>query len=469
MRLTLGELAELLDGRRLAGDPAGVVSSLSVDSRSIAPGAVFVALKGARDGHDYVVDAFRAGAVAAVVTRAVPVPGGGAAGLVMVPDTADALPALGRFARARLEAAGVPVVGVTGSTGKTSTKDLMAAALAAGLTTVASPASWNNEIGVPLTLFSADEKTEVVVAEMGSRGAGHIRVLCDLARPSVGVVTGIGVAHTEFFGSRAEVARAKGELLEALPESGHAVLNADDDLTPGLAARSPASVLTVGADPSAGVRVSGVTLDDELRPSFTVETPWGTVGVGPLPLRGAHQAHNAGFALAVAGLLGVPLEAAAAGLAGATGSAWRMDLIRTQAGLVVLNDAYNANPTSMAAALGALGALTGGRRFAVLGYMAELGAASDEEHHRIGRLAAAAGVETLVVVGREGAALAAGATEAGIEVVTVRTAREAVGALGPLLRPGDAVLVKASRVVGLERVADALRGLVPGGSSGAPR
>src|SRR5438309_1605260 len=326
------------------------------------PGALFVALRAERDGHDFVADALDRGAAGALVSRGVEVVGQ----LVVVDDTAAALTALGGAARRRL--AGVPVVGITGSTGKTSTKDLTAAALGAAGPVGASPVSFNNEIGVPLTLLSAPAGAVAVVAEMGARGVGHIATLAAVARPTVGVITNIGMAHAEFFGSREEVARAKGELLEVLPSDGHAVLSADDDMTPGPRRRTAAAVLTGGTAAGADVRVSGVRVDDDLRPAFRLDTPWGAVDVPPLPVRGAHQAGNAALAVAVAGIAGVGLEAAVAGLAGAVGSPWRMELRRTRAGLVVLNDAYNANPTSMAAALDALASLAGagGRRFAVL-------------------------------------------------------------------------------------------------------
>jgi UDP-N-acetylmuramoyl-tripeptide--D-alanyl-D-alanine ligase len=267
------------------------------------------------------------------------------------------------------------------------------------------------------------------------------------------VITNIGMAHAEFFGSREEVAQGKGELLEALPADGHAVLCADDDMTPGLRARTAAGVLTAGTSASADVRVSDVRLDDDLRPAFHLDTPWGSADVAPLPVRGAHQAGNAAYAVAVAGAIGVSLDAAVAGLAAAVGSPLRMDLRRSPAGFVVLNDSYNANPTSMAAAVDALAALPG-RRFAVLGPMAELGRHSAAEHRRLGQLVAAANVELLVAVNAPD--LAEGARAAGTKAVDVATAQEAVAALSPHLQSGDAVLIKASRVVGLERVAEAL-------------
>jgi UDP-N-acetylmuramoyl-tripeptide--D-alanyl-D-alanine ligase len=448
VKLTLAEIAGITGGQLLGGDPDTVVSSYSIDTRTMAPGALFVALRAERDGHDFVGDALDRGAAAVLVSKLVE-----GVGLVLVDDTAAALTALGQAARDRL--ADVPVVGITGSTGKTSTKDLTAAALAPAGPVGASPVSFNNEIGVPLTLLSSPPGAVAVVAEMGARGVGHIATLAALCRPTIGVITNIGMAHAQFFGSREEVARAKGELLEALPAAGHAVLCSDDDMTPGLRARTSAAVLTVGVSASADVRVSAVRLDDDLRPTFHLDTPWGSADVPPLPVRGAHQAGNAAFAVAVAGTVGVPLPDAVAGLAGAVGSPLRMDLRRSSAGLIVLNDSYNANPTSMAAALDALASLaSGGRRFAVLGAMAELGSQSASEHQRLGKLVATAGVELLVAVGAPD--LADGARAAGTEAVDVPSAEAAVSALLPNLRSGDAVLVKASRVVGLERVAAAL-------------
>ena len=470
MRLTVADVAAATGGSVRGGAGAAgadaVITSVSVDSRRLLPGALFVAFRAERDGHDFVADAFARGASAALVERTEGLgdTGDGVASgnpLVIVPDTAAALSALGRLARKRLES--VPVVGITGSSGKTSTKDLTAAALGSALRVCASPGSFNNELGVPLTLLSAGPDTEALVVEMGARGIGHIADLVSLSRPTVGVITNIGLAHAEFFGSRAEVARAKGELVEGLPPSGWAVLCADDDMTPGLAARTPASVLTAGLDASADVRVSGLALDTELRPSFRLTTPWGAADVAALPLRGAHQATNAALAVAVAGVLGVGPEAAVAGLTQAKGAPWRMELCRTPGGVLVLNDAYNANPASMAAALDALAALDGrGRRFAVLGTMAELGPCSEEEHRRLGRRAAGCGVTAVVAVGAQAAPLAEGAREGGVDVVAVDTPEAAVAALAGRLRPGDAVLVKASRVAGLERVAAALAAGSPG-------
>jgi UDP-N-acetylmuramoyl-tripeptide--D-alanyl-D-alanine ligase len=451
------EIAAVTGGRLLAGDPGATVTGAANDTRTLPAGALFVALRAERDGHDFLADALDRGAAGLLVSAAPPEPvaeriRAAGAGVVQVADTAAALSALGAHARDRL--GDVPVVGITGSTGKTSTKDLTAAALASR-SPLASEASFNNEIGVPLTLLSAAGNGAVVV-EMGSRGKGHIAALCTVARPTVGAITNIGMAHAEFFGSRAEVAAGKGELLEALPATGTAVLCADCDMTPGLAARTAAAVLTVGHRDGADVRVSDLRLDAELRPTFRLDTPWGGTEIRDLPMRGRHAAVNAAFAVAIAGALGVTPAEAAAGLAGAVGSRWRMELVRTGGGLVVLNDAYNANPSSMTAALDALRSLDAAHRYAVLGQMAELGEHSGAEHAAVGRLAAASGLTALVVVGPEAKPLAEAAAADGLDVVEVADATEALDTLTGRLEPGDAVLVKASRVAGLERVAAAL-------------
>jgi UDP-N-acetylmuramoyl-tripeptide--D-alanyl-D-alanine ligase len=366
-------------------------------------------------------------------------PGGAVA--IEVADTAAALTALGRAARRRLRG---PVVGITGSVGKTSTKDLAAAAAAAGRRVARSERSLNNDLGVPLTLANAPGDTEVAVIEMGARGPGHIRRLCEVAAPTIGVVTAVAAAHTETFGSVEGVARAKGELIEALPASGTAVLNADDERVAAMAGRGPAAVLRFSATgrPDADVAAEAVSVDDDLRPTFEVRSPWGRATVR-LEARGTHQVGNALAALSVALLCGVDLGAAAGGLAGAALSPWRMEVRRSPEGTVVVNDAYNANPASMAAALRSLAQLRAGRRVAVLGPMAELGGTERDEH----------------------LAIAALAGELGIEVVPVATdlygpdpapdLEAAVDRLGPL-DDRTAVLVKGSRVAGLELLADRL-------------
>ncbi len=373
-----------------------------------------------------------------------------------------ALADLGRAARGALgreTSRDVIVVGITGSAGKTGTKDLTAAALAPTFTLHASPGSYNNEAGVPLTLLSAPTDTDALVLEMGARAHGDIAALCAVASPTVGVITNIGLAHAGSLGGREGVARVKGELLEALPATGTAVLDAGDPATPGLAARTVATVVTVSTgDVAADLRATDIVLDADLRPRFRLSTPWGS-GEVVLAVRGAHQVVNASLAAAVALAHGVPFDDVVAALAHVQPAPWRMEVARSVDGVVVLDDAYNANPSSMAAALEALARVDApGRRVAVLGEMRELGDLSAPEHAALGDLVGAAAVDALVAVGPETAPLAEHARAAGVVVTEVPDAATALESVAGFVRHGDAVLVKGSRAVGLELVATALRG-----------
>ncbi len=422
-------------GERRDGRGPDVVRGASIDSRSLTHGELFVAVPAERDGHDYVAAAARLGAAAALVSRPVD------ADIVqiVVDDTVAALGAMGALARERLEG---PVVGITGSVGKTSTKDLLASICALAGVTTASAKSLNNEMGVPLTLLNADELTHRTILEMGARGVGHIAQLCAIGRPDVGVVTAVAAAHTEMFGSIDAVAAAKGELVEALPADGTAVLNADDPRVLAMATRTSARVLTYGS--SADVVASDVVLDDELRASFVLTTPWGSAPVR-LGVRGRHNVGNALAAAAAALVTGVGLEEVVAGLGTAQLSPSRMDLIVLPDGGIVLDDAYNANPASMRAALAALGSVDAGRRVAVIGLMAELGDDAPRLHAEIAAEARAAGIEVVAV----GTDLYGGDADG---VTTVADLDELGERLDPP-GPGEAVLLKASRVVGLDQVA----------------
>ena len=471
--MTALALATLTGGTIVTGDPDTPVTSFAIDSRALEPGACFVALVAERDGHDFVADALARGAAVALVTREV---GDDTGTIVRVDDAFGALARLGRAAREQLHDA--TVVGITGSAGKTGTKDLAAAALAPKFRVHASPGSYNNEAGVPLTLLSAPSATEALVLELGARAHGDIAALCAIARPTVGVITNIGLAHAGPLGGRAGVARVKGELLEALDAHGLAVLDADDPATPGLAARTAARLLLVsagagsvperkggagsvperkgGAD--AEVRATGITLDADLRPTFTLESPWGG-GTVALAVRGAHQVVNATLAAAVALACGVAFDDVAAGLATVEPAPWRMEVVRTADDVMVLDDAYNANPSSMAAALEALARVpVPGRRLAVLGEMRELGDLSAREHAALGVLVGTTAVDVLIAVGPEAAPLAEAARSAGVSVTEVPDAAAALEAVSGFVVAGDAVLVKGSRAVGLELVATALRG-----------
>lgn len=454
MRMSAREIADAVDGA-LVGRPDAGSASFTIDTRHLEPDACFIALTAERDGHEFVADAWQRGATVTIVEREVPTPDGRAS--VQVRDSLVALAALGRHARDRL--ADATVVGVTGSAGKTATKDLLAAALATTRAVHASPSSFNNDAGVPLTLVGARTETEIVVTEMGARFAGNIAALCAIARPDVGVITNVGLAHAGLLEGTDGVARAKGELLEALPATGFAVLEAGAEYTSSLQARTSARVLLVGDErmPGADVRAGEVLLDEELRPAFQLHTPWGSAAVR-LGLRGEHQVVNALMAAAVAGELGVPVDRIALGLADARSAQWRMELFRTASGVTVLNDSYNASPASTIAALRALASLgVAGRRLAVLGEMRELGSCADQEHFAVGRLAGECGVRVLVVVGEGARAIAEGARDAGVsKIIEVADAEAAEVAIAGEVEAGDAVLVKASRAVGLERVADSL-------------
>ncbi len=454
MLLTAAEIARATGGILLGATGDLAATSFTFDSRRLEAGACFVALPGGRDGHTFLAAAFARGARMALVEH-VPDDAGDAP-LIVVGDTGDALTALGREARRRL---GATVVGITGSVGKTSTKDLAGAVLARRFAAHASPDSFNNEAGVPLTLLGAPDATDVVVAEMGARFAGNIADLAEVARPSVGVVTQVSLAHSEHLGSLGGIVAVKGELLEALPGDGLAVLNADDGHGPGMAPRSEAPVIVVGRTASGGdaVRFTVVSLGDDLRPVVRIESPWGRLEA-VVGLRGAHQASNAAMAATVGLHLGVAPEAVAAGLGAARATGMRMQVTGTAAGIIVVNDAYNANPASMRAAIEALRALpVAGRRVAVLGEMRELGAVAAAEHAGVGRLLGPGGVDVLVAVGGGPVDEMAGAARSGgVAVLSVADAAGAAEAVLDAVAPGDAVLVKASRAVGLETVASAL-------------
>ncbi|MGH2738465.1 MAG: UDP-N-acetylmuramoyl-tripeptide--D-alanyl-D-alanine ligase, partial [Actinomycetota bacterium] len=401
MRRQLSSVAGAAGGRLDGGD--ATVTGVVFDSRSVRPGDLFVAVSGERvDGHDHVDAAILAGAAGALVSSDARFAGA----VVRVADTREALLRLAADERAGSEA---EVVGITGSTGKTSVKDLTAAVLATRFRVHASPRSFNTEIGVPLTLLNAPPVTEVVVCEMGSRGPGHIARLCEVARPGVGVVTNVGPAHLEMFGSIDAVADAKAELVEALPKSGTAVLNADDPRVSAFDVRTRAGVLRFGTGPSADVRGEELRLDLSGLSSFTLRTPGGTERV-QLAVPGEHMAWNALAAAAAGVALGLTAGECATGLKEARVSSWRMEITVGRDGIRILNDAYNANPTSMAAALKAARWIAGRHGcVAVLGPMAELGAASPEEHERVGELAARLGIDYLVVVGEEARLIAVGA------------------------------------------------------------
>ncbi|WP_328668593.1 UDP-N-acetylmuramoyl-tripeptide--D-alanyl-D-alanine ligase [Streptomyces sp. NBC_00328] len=453
--LSLAEIAAVVGGQTYdIPDPALQVTGPVVrDSREVESGSLFVAFVGERvDGHDYAGAVIAAGAAAVLASRPVGVPA------IVVDDVQTALGALARHVVERL---GATLVALTGSAGKTSTKDLIAQVLRSKAPTVFTPGSLNNEIGLPLTALSATEETKFLVLEMGARGVGHIRYLTELTPPKIGLVLNVGTAHIGEFGGREQIAQAKGELVESLPEDGAAILNADDPLVRAMASRTKARVILFGESDEADVRAENVRLTESGQPSFSLRTPSGCSDV-TMRLYGEHHVSNALAAAAVAHELGMSADEIARALSEAGSlSRWRMEVTERPDGVTVVNDAYNANPESMRAALRALAAMGKGRRtWAVLGQMAELGDEALAEHDAVGRLAVRLNVGKLVAVGgREASWLQLGAYNEGSwgeESVHVSDAQAAVDLLRSELRPGDVVLVKASRSVGLERVALAL-------------
>jgi UDP-N-acetylmuramoyl-tripeptide--D-alanyl-D-alanine ligase len=427
VRCSASELTAHLGGE-LVGPDAGIEGA-SVDSRTIGPGQLYAPIVADRDGHAFIPAALEAGA-SAYLTAQEPV--GGTA--IRVRDTAAALLSLGAFARGRVGGA----IGITGSVGKTTTKDLLAGCLASKFRTAASERSFNNELGLPLTLLNAPDAARWVVLEMGARREGDIERLTEVASPDVGIVTSVAMAHLEYFGDLDGVARAKGELVAALPASGLAVLNFDDSRVREMASLSACPVLGYGAGADAEVRADDVTLDRDLRARFRLSSSWGQTEVR-LALHGVQQVANALAAAAAALWCGVPIEAVSAALAVSPGSSMRMDVHHVPGGPVLVVDCFNAIPTSAEAALRSLAALPGERKLAILGVMAELGDQSDSEHRRIALVAEELGIE---VVGYEtGLYGGAHVTGVGEAVALLRT-----------MGPGDAALVKGSRVVRLEDV-----------------
>jgi len=455
--MTLHEIATVVDGT--VHDDTGVTVSgpAFVDSRVAELGGLFIAFDGEHvDGHDYAAAALESGAVAVLGTRTLGLP------MVVVEDP---LVALGKLAHHVVgKVPDLKVIALTGSQGKTSTKDLLARVLSDAGTTVATVGSLNNELGLPLTVLRTDQDTQFLVLEMGARGIGHLADLCEIARPDVSLVLNVGKAHIGEFGTQAAIAQAKGELVDVLAPEGTAVLNADDPLVSAMASRTSARVLTFGESPHADVRIENLDVDDLGRPRFDL-TADGVTEHLELRLLGEHNAGNAAAAAAVAVAVGVPLDRAARSLRAARSeSRWRMEVHERSDGITVINDAYNANPDSMRAALKTLAVIGRSRgkttrTVAVLGEMRELGESSLEEHDSIGRLAVRLDINQLVVVGEPARPMHLGAYLEGSwgeESVFVEDAEHALDWLRRNLAAGDVVLFKASRAARLEQVVEAL-------------
>jgi len=454
--LSLADIALIvggtIDGAPGAGAAATVTGPAFLDSRAPQADGLFVAVAGERvDGHEFARAAVEGGAAAVIGSRPTGVP------TVVVADVEVALHALAAEVLRRLRETNpaLRVVAITGSQGKTSAKDMLAAVLSDAGPTVATYQSFNNELGLPLTILRAVPETRFLVLEMGARGVGHIARLCRTAPPDVSVVLNVGLAHVGEFGSQTAIALGKGEIVEALGPDGVAVLNLDDPLVAGMAPRTRGRVHTFGRAAGAGLGLHALELDEFGRPAFDLRSGSEQVRVR-LRLVGEHQALNAAAAAATAIALGLRLAAVGRSLESIEVlSPWRMELSERADGLVVINDAYNANPDSMRAALETLagiGRRTGRRTVAVLGEMRELGEAAEEEHRAIGRLVRDLGIDELVVVGEGARALLTDNESAAF----AGSVAEAVAAVGKNVRGSEVVLVKASRAAGLERVAHGL-------------
>ena len=453
--LSADDLVRLTGGRLLARSERRVVGA-AVDSRLVAPGQLFVALPGERtDGHLHIDDAIGRGAAAVIVTRGVEDPA--AFGDLTIIRVADGLAALGAVAAGWRQRFDPLVVGITGSIAKTSTKEAVATVLGGSMRTLKTEGNQNNEVGLPLTLLRLGPDDEAAVLEMGMYVTGEIADLAAMARPSIGVVTAVQAVHLSRIGTLEAVERAKGELLEALPPNGTAVLNADDPIVTTMDRRTVAHVVRYGFDDAADVRAGDLISGGTDGMSFRLRTPAGERRSVAIPALGRLSVHNAAAAAAVGLAADLELDAIVTALAGGWGAPHRIELVRLR-GVTVIDDSYNASPGSVTAALELLAGLPG-RRVAVLGEMLELGDAHEEGHRAVGD-AAGAIVDLLIVVGSGAGGIAAGAIDAGLDagrIHLVLDAEAALDAIRPRLRDGDSVLVKASRGIELDRVVDGLR------------
>ncbi|MFC7532711.1 UDP-N-acetylmuramoyl-tripeptide--D-alanyl-D-alanine ligase [Actinoplanes sp. GCM10030250] len=442
IRMTLAEIAEITGGRVVnAGPDVAVTGEVEYDSRKVGPGGLFVAFAGEKvDGHDFAGAVIEAGAAGILGTRDTGSPG------VVVASPLEALAALARVVLSRLDK--LTVVGLTGSSGKTTTKDYIGQLLSRVGPTVAPAGSLNNELGFPYTVLQATTETRFLVLEMGARGVGHIRYLTDIAQPQIGVVLNVGAAHIGEFGSVEGTALAKGELVEALPADGVAVLNADDPLVAAMASRTSARVVLTG-ESAADVRATGVILDRSGRASYVLHVGDRSGNVG-LAVAGRHQVANTLAAAAVALAAGMDFDELTTALSHVgIVSGRRMDVFDRPGGVTVIDDSYNANPSSTEAALRALAAMGEGRRTtAVLGYMAELGEFEVSGHAEVGRLAAELGVDRLIAVAGNARPILDGAAGFTGWPGTAYFAADQAAAIEILqqdLRADDVVLVKGSR------------------------
>jgi len=437
MKLTIQEIADVCEGE-IFGDGSLMIEGVSIDTRTLQKGELFIPLLAERDGHEYVRESLRKGAKAHLFSH-----GNAVGNAVQVEDTLLSLQNLAKYVREKICG---EVVAITGSVGKTTTKDIVFACLSDNYSTHVSKLSHNNEIGVPLTLLSCDDSTEHVVLEMGARGPGQIRELCEIASPTVGLVTQVSAAHTEFFVNEEQIAATKGELIESLPESGTAILNAEDQRVRLMASRTKAEVMTFGFR-DADVVAENIVTDENVCASFTLRTPWGE-DEARLNIPGVHNVLNALAAISVGLTVGVDQSELVGSLGNIELSPMRMDLRRIRNGTLIINDSYNANPASMNAAIDTLMSTGVETKIAILGLMAELGDRSVAEHMEIGDRLRNLGVHVISVGVEE---------YGGLQVSSWKEALEKLDE-NSLLGGDSAVLIKGSRVASLDKIAEALHG-----------
>jgi UDP-N-acetylmuramoyl-tripeptide--D-alanyl-D-alanine ligase len=460
--MTVAEIAEAAGAKLLlqGENRTRSIKRVSTDTRTLEKGALFVALRGSEhDAHDFLDQALEKGASALLVSRVLEgvleQAGKKGAAVLRARSTLKAMTRLAGYQRKLFTR---PVVGITGSVGKTLVKDFTASVLARKGKVTASVGSYNNEIGVPLTILDIDAKTSYLVLEMGSRGMGHIESLCSFALPDVGVITNIGWTHLQFFRTRDNLAHAKSELLQGLPRQGRAVINADDEYVDFLKKMSSAPVLTYGCGRKADVRAEDIDMDDEGKAAFTLITKGGERTKVAVPLPGRHNVENALAAAAVGEIMGMDIDDIAAGIGKAKLTRWRMEMISKPEQITIINDAYNANPVSMRSALMAFGDISRTKRaIAVLGDMGELGPVSDKAHLEVGKMAVSYGTDILITVGRRARKTAQAARDNGLpkgSVFATNDVDRAAEILRVIIEPGDVVLIKGSRFLGLERLVD---------------
>lgn len=449
--IEINDVIAAVGGELVAGDPRAEITGISTDTRTIQPGDLFFALIGENgNGHKFVPMAVSKGAAAVVVSEE-------ASTDAPVIKVADTLVALGDLAAWYRRSFSVRSVAITGSVGKTSTKEMIAAVLSANFNVLKNEGNFNNEIGVPLTIFKLQPEHEILVQELAMRLPGEIAELADMVRPDIGVVTNIGLSHIERLGSQDAIAAAKTELLEALPIDGIAILNANDSYFEFLSKKPSCDVISFGID-KGDIRAESITLDDEGRPSFTVVIGDTRVEVA-LPVVGEHSVPNALAAVAVGLSFGMPLADIVPALESLSPPDKRANVFDARGGYKVIDDTYNASPASVASALKTLAAMKAGRKIAVLGDMLELGDFAGTAHRKIGKVAAESGLAMLVTVGELGRAIATGAHMAGFDGIIEQfaTSDDAASALKDKVIAGDIVLIKGSRAMKMENIVEVLK------------